>query len=678
MFEFSIASKYLVPKRKQLSVSLIAFMSVGVISLVVWLVLVFLSVTDGIEQSWTQKLTALNAPLRITPTKEYFSSYYYQVDSISAASNYAQFSIGEKAAAPLSNPYDPQVDVEPPPHWPLPHLDEHHQLIDPVKRAFAILEKRGLSFQDYEIAGALMRLQMVKKHSLFSSNRGGDAQNFLTQVSYVASLAEKSPSLSSLLLDPSLEDINHLFSLSSYDLSDNLQDSPEHLQIASKEKLVHRLQELFARFHVDKLRPEERYWRIPLTLLPDSFSCRAIAGLRQEQISHFIIPDVLSDFDGFIGLLKKNQHGWEFISDAGARYVISDEIPLIAEGEIELQAHLLTDSFSKMDQLADVRFEVEGTLQGIPLKGETSWGGFAIAAVNIHEPVRELPLVATDLANGVFLPKSFQEGGVKIGDTGYLSYAAATASSLQEQRLPILVSGFYDPGIISIGNKCILAKPELVRILNSANHSFQIDRAFANGIQVWVDDIKQAKALKTELCHAFEKADIGRYWTISTYHDYDFAKDLLQQFQSDRYLFTMIGAIILIVACCNIISLLVLLVNDKKKEIGILQAMGASTGSIAGIFAICGAGMGILSSLIGTGAAVLTLHHIDIVVQFLSMIQGHEAFNALFYGKSLPSVMSTDALFFVLIATPLLSLCAAIVPALKACRLSPSAILRSE
>jgi lipoprotein-releasing system permease protein len=136
--------------------------------------------------------------------------------------------------------------------------------------------------------------------------------------------------------------------------------------------------------------------------------------------------------------------------------------------------------------------------------------------------------------------------------------------------------------------------------------------------------------------------------------------------------------IILIVACCNIISLLVLLVNDKKREIGILQAMGASHMSIAAIFGSCGMIMGILSSIIGIAAAVLTLHHIDAVVQLLSFIQGHDAFHAAFFGKSLPDHLSRNALTFILVTTPLLSFLAGLVPAIKACRLRPSVILRSE
>lgn len=89
MFELSVACKYLIPRRRQLSVSIISLISVLVIALVVWLIVVFFSVTDGLEKSWVQKLTALTAPVRLTPTDAYYHSYYYQADSISEASNFS-------------------------------------------------------------------------------------------------------------------------------------------------------------------------------------------------------------------------------------------------------------------------------------------------------------------------------------------------------------------------------------------------------------------------------------------------------------------------------------------------------------------------------------------------------------------------------------------------------------
>nr|NGX33658.1 Lipoprotein-releasing system transmembrane protein LolE [Candidatus Anoxychlamydiales bacterium] len=152
----------------------------------------------------------------------------------------------------------------------------------------------------------------------------------------------------------------------------------------------------------------------------------------------------------------------------------------------------------------------------------------------------------------------------------------------------------------------------------------------------------------------------------------------MQQFQSDRTLFTLIAIIILIAACSNIISMLVLLVNDKKKEIAILRSMGASSKSIAVIFGFCGFIMGLFSSIIGIGASIITLKHLDVVIKLLSMIQGHTFFNAAFFGNKLPNDLSYDALLFVIIITPILALIAGIVPAIKASRVHPSSILRSQ
>ena len=88
MFELSIALRYLVPRFKQLSVSIISSISILVIALVVWLAVIFLSVTTGIEKSWIEKLVALNGSVQITPTNEYHHSYYHKIDPVSLSSNY--------------------------------------------------------------------------------------------------------------------------------------------------------------------------------------------------------------------------------------------------------------------------------------------------------------------------------------------------------------------------------------------------------------------------------------------------------------------------------------------------------------------------------------------------------------------------------------------------------------
>lgn len=470
MFELAVAFKYLIPRRKSLSTALISFLSVFVISLVVWLVLVFLSVTAGIEKNWLNKLTSLHAPIRISPTDAYYRSYYYQIDSLAAASHYSLKTIGEKGESALSDPYAADADVEIPPLWP------KKEATDLVKTAFHELAVLGLTYQDYEISSALLRL-----------NRPGGS--VLSQMSYLLSYPTQNPKFPSLIIE-------------------------------------------------------------------------------SEPVS-------------------------------------GPEIPLL-------------------------------------------------------------------------LPKSYKESGVKIGERGTLSYAATTAVSSQEQRIPVKVSGFYDPGLLSIGNKCIIVPPLVTRTIHASSQTFSPDGTPTNGIFVWFEDLGSAPSIKEKIREKFEQAGISPYWKIDTYRDFEFSKDLMLQFQSDRTLLLLIAAIILLVACCNIISLLVLLVNDKKKEIAILQSMGASFRSIAAIFGLCGVAMGALSCLIGGGLAIFTLKHLNSLVSFLSALQGHPPFNPAFFGQTLPNQLSGEAFLFVLFMTPILSLVAGLIPAIQASRIRPSSVLRSE
>lgn len=508
MFELRIALQYLLPRKRSLSSALISIMSAGVISLVVWLVLVFLSVTGGIEKNWLQKLTSMHAPVRISPTEAYYNSYFYQIDAFALASNYTYKTIGEKEENKKSDPYSVDDDPEPPAYLPLADRTSDGSLKDPVKEVFFALasikkEIPSLAFQDYEIGGALMRLGL--KNSASS----------LSQMAYLLSIPDENPTLRSLLLEEPDSPL---------DFAENPENPPPY--------------------------------------------------------AYFV------------------------------------------KGKLKLP-----------------RFE------------------------------QETPAI---------IPKNYKENGAQVGDRGTFSFAAFSAVSMQEQKIPFRVVGFYDPGIMAVGNKCILVPKEITRDIYAATQTFSPDGTPTNGIFVWTNTLSQAKEIESRITEKLKAAGVASYWKVVTYENFEFAKALLQQFRSDRTLLLIIAAIILIVACCNIISLLVLLVNDKKKEIAILQSMGASFKSIAAIFGICGIVMGTISGLIGSLLALFTLHHLNAIVSFLSFIQGRSAFNPAFFGDTLPNSLNMEALFFVLIATPLISLVAGLIPAMKASRIRPSTALREE
>lgn len=515
MFELSIAYKYLIPRWRQLSVSIISIISTLVIALVVWLIIVFFSVKEGLEEGWIDKITALTAPVRVIPTEKYYRSYYYLADTISSHSHYSNKTISEKLLADNADPYDPFQDEELPQEWPAPILDDKGQVKDLVKAVFSAASSlgiEGLKISDFETT--------------------------------VANLQLRRPRL------PSDE-----------------KTAPQFLEFPS----------FIGSFDADTA-------AITKTLLP--------------------------------------------LSPADSRRLLSLRVKDITQ---------------------------------LPVATATPTG---------------IVMPSTSFGEPILLPKGFRENGILVGDQGHLSYYSPTPSSIQEQQIPIIVAGFYDPGIIPMGGKYILAGRELTSLIRASYG--QEDTHFSNGINIRFQQIAEAPAVKAKLQQALEAAGIAPYWQIETYQEYEFSKAIIQQLQSEKNLFSLISLIIIIVACSNIISMLIILVNDKKLEIGILRSMGASSASIAAIFGICGLVMGTIGSLIGIIAAVLTLRYVNELVGWISRLQGHDLFNPIFYGSSLPTALSFEALMFVLLATVAISLVAGIVPAFKASMMRPSAILRAE
>lgn len=526
-FEFTVALKYLIPRWRQLSVSIISLVSILVISLVVWLVVLFLSVTEGIEKKWVEELVALNAPLRLSPTEHYYRSYYYQIDSQSFDSNYTTKSIGEKLLAASTDPYDLTIDAELTENFPPPDLREDGSLKDPVKEVWEFVSSLNPTIrpQEYEIGFGNVHLNLLREENDSSDEI---QQSFLSQVSYVVSFDDENKRVKKMILPPSSHDYNNLL----------------------------------------------------------------------QSLSRATEPFTVNTF------------------------TLEEIPPLLISGQL-------------------------GVIPSHP-----------------------------SLGNGLLVSKHFKASGVRLGDQGHIAYYSPTVSSVQEQRIPVYVAGFYDPGIIPFGNKLVFVDPKITSLLRG-NVTLS-DSMLGNGINIWLDNIKDTETIKTQIEHGLEERGLTKYWTVASFHDYEFARPLLQQLKSDKNLFTLIAVIILIVACSNIISMLILLVNDKRKEIGIMQAMGASPKSIASIFGICGFVTGLMSSIIGTIAALLTLHYLQSLVNGLSFLQGHEVFQAAFYGSSLPNEVSVHALLFVTIATLIISLLAGIVPAIKAARIRPTEILRSE
>lgn len=635
-FELSIAWKYLIPKKRSLSSSLISLLSIFVITLVVWLIVVFLSVTTGIEKNWLSKLTSLQAPIRIYPTEAYFQSYYYLIDNFSSGSSYELKSIGEKAISTAVDPYNPAVDMELPSSFP------KKVEIDPVKTLFSSLqelkkEDSSLTFQEYETTAALLKMRV-------------NNNTVLSQVNYIASFPSENPHLSTLLLPPTEDELRH-----------SPHNIYSHIKIDSAESM-------------------------PFTTLPSSFfteegKMKVYIQKENNQIQSLFLTDHSLPMPSATLHWKSSQ----LTLQVGKKSIQTD-LPVILYEPFPIK---VLEKKTAYPYLSTVQL----TVQNNTLKGLLPLTSLEIAKA---EPIRNFSsypeitplwphfvkgkgiLPSYKSLKALLLPKSYKKQGVTLWSKGNLVYSSQKSLSGQEQQIPFYVAGFYDPGVLPVGGRFLFADSDTVRTISAQSPSISIDGTPTNGVFVWNQSIEKAPLLAKKIESLLSQKGIDKYWKVESFCDFSFSKEMLQQFQSDKTLFILLACIIILVACSNIISFLILLVSDKKREIAILRSMGANSYSIAFIFGLIGAIIGSLGSLVGTLLGIFTLKNLHILTTFLEKIQGHTAFQPAFFGESLPNTLSLDAVWFIFFITPLLSLIAGLIPAIKASKISCSQTLREQ
>ena len=174
---------------------------------------------------------------------------------------------------------------------------------------------------------------------------------------------------------------------------------------------------------------------------------------------------------------------------------------------------------------------------------------------------------------------------------------------------------------------------------------------------------------------AFSK--IGRDAQI---HDWRYTNQaFFNAIEVERNVMFLILTLIIIVAAFNMISGLIMLVQDKTKDIAVLRTMGMSRGAIQRIFLMSGLTVGVVGTLAGFALGLLFCENIDAIKTFLEGLSGRELFSAEIYFLShLPAKVDMSEVVMVVVMSLALSLLATLYPSYKASKTDPVEALRYE
>jgi len=149
--------------------------------------------------------------------------------------------------------------------------------------------------------------------------------------------------------------------------------------------------------------------------------------------------------------------------------------------------------------------------------------------------------------------------------------------------------------------------------------------------------------------------------------------------QIEKRMMFLILFLIVAVAAFNIVSTLVMAVTDKRGDIAILRTLGASRGSIALIFMVQGALIGLIGLGLGVAGGVALALNIDTVVPAIERLFGiHFLSREVYFISELPSDLQWDDVITISITAFVLTLLATLYPSLRAARVQPAEALRHE
>ncbi len=199
---------------------------------------------------------------------------------------------------------------------------------------------------------------------------------------------------------------------------------------------------------------------------------------------------------------------------------------------------------------------------------------------------------------------------------------------------------------------------------------FKMGEGFS-GVRLKLEDTSRAPVVSRELTREFGYDKYVSDWTQQNANYFLAVK-------MEKTMMFIILSMIVAVAAFNIISTLVMLVQDKQADIAILRTQGASPGSVLSIFIVQGTLIGVLGTVAGLIGGISLASNIDVVVPFIEQFTGPVLNPEVYYIDEMPSDLRSSDVIKVGLMSFGLSLLATIYPAWRASRVDPASALSYE
>lgn len=209
--------------------------------------------------------------------------------------------------------------------------------------------------------------------------------------------------------------------------------------------------------------------------------------------------------------------------------------------------------------------------------------------------------------------------------------------------------------------------------LAAAQDFRRLDGDVVDGLEVRTDDLYRSARIGEEVEQELGFPFFTRDWK-------EFFPAFFQALKTERVMMFVLLTMIMVVAAFAIVVTLVMMIMEKAGDIAILKAMGARDAAIERIFAIEGALIGLVGTVIGVIAGIAVTTRLDWIQRQVEAVTGIDALPASVYQgiSQLPAELDPLQIAVVVGIAMALALGGTLIPSRQGARLDPVEALRYE
>lgn len=391
----------------------------------------------------------------------------------------------------------------------------------------------------------------------------------------------------------------------------------------------------------------------------------SLASILGIALGIIVLITVLSVINGFDEQIQKRF------------FAIAPQVSVITAKDISTSWPQLANQLRRVPQIKEQAPFVSG--QGMVLSGEQLHGINLLGVIPKEE--KKISGLAAQVVEGSFsslTPGSFhimlgktlaEKLGLKIGDTISMFI---TEGGGDEDELPqftyqdFILSALYSSSA-GFGFEDVLAYANMADVQTLFKPGDRV-----SGLHIKIQNLYSA-ALVSKDIQALLSTDY--YVTNWTEQSGSFFETLSMQ----KSMLFIILLMIVAIAVFNLVSTLIMVVNEKRAEIAIMRTLGAPPKMIMNTFIAQGAVIGLIGTIIGLIGGLLLAANVTAIVDGIQKLFHVQFISAsVYYVNYLPSkILWSDVIKICVIAFGL-SVIAAIYPALIAFKTEPAEALRYE